>query len=76
MAVRSKASVCDCSLPRITGSTPAGDMDVSRECVFSGSGLCDGSISCPESPTDGVCLNVIGCNTYLLQMSRQKKSDK
>ena len=49
MAARSKASFCDCSLPRITGSTPSGDMDISRECcVLSGSGLCDEPIPRPE----------------------------
>jgi hypothetical protein len=49
VAARSKASVCDCSLLGITGSTPAGVMDVFREyCVLSGSGLCDGPIPNPE----------------------------
>jgi hypothetical protein len=46
---RSKASVYVRSLAGITGSNPAGDMDVCCECcVLSGRGLCDGLIPRPE----------------------------
>ena len=49
VAARSKASICDCSLSGITGSTPAGDMGISRECcVLSGCGPCDGPIPPPD----------------------------
>ena len=45
-----KASVCSHSLAEITGSNPAGSMDVSLfgVCVLSGRGPCDGMINRPE----------------------------
>jgi len=49
MAAQSKTWVCCRWLAGISGSNPAGGMDVSRECcVLSGTGLCDGLITLPE----------------------------
>jgi hypothetical protein len=49
VATRSKAWVCDRSLPGISGSNPAGGMDVCRElCVLSGRDFCIGLITRPE----------------------------
>jgi hypothetical protein len=49
VAARFKAWVCDRSLAGISGSNPAGGMDVSSECcMLSSRGLCDGPITHPE----------------------------
>jgi hypothetical protein len=68
VAERPKAKVCGRSLAGSTGSNPAGSMDVCRKCcVLSGSGLCDGPINRPESPTDcGVSL----CDPKTSRMKR------
>jgi hypothetical protein len=51
VAARPKAWVCVHSLAGIAGSNPAGVMDIFPLpvlCVFSGRGLLDGLITCPE----------------------------
>ena len=69
MAVRSKASVCGCSVAGTAGSNPAGGMDVSRECcVLSGRGLCDGPITRPVESYRLWCVrNLCGLGTSTMR---------
>jgi hypothetical protein len=62
VAARPKAWIYGLSLDGITGSNPAKDIDVCRECcVVSSRGLCDGSITRPEKSyrVSVVCLSMI-----------------
>ena len=59
VVARSKAWVCDRSLPGIAGSNPAVGMDVSVSCeccVLSGIGLCVGLITRPEESYQVWCV--------------------
>jgi len=57
LAAYTKAWVGGHSLEGITGSNPAGDMDVSCEYhVLSGTGLCGGPITLPEESYRFLCV--------------------
>jgi hypothetical protein len=68
---RSRACVFGRSLAGIAGSNPAGGMNVFNACcVLSGRGLCSRPITCPETPTEYVCVSycVTRCSSNPLHL--------